>query len=131
MLEPVSIGIPIVAILLIIEVVVMLTRLRVEDKMLLLMPVIGVIFAVISFALSLIGLASSVVIHVMLAAGVIFGLLGVAAWFKGEKEAWRVISGLGNNKIPVRNMKCPNCGAEKFTREIKFVESVENLFNVK
>ena len=43
---------------------------------------------------------------------VIIGLLGVAAWFKGEKEVGGGISGLGNNKIPVRNMKCTNCGAE-------------------
>ena len=126
-MEPLSIGILIVTILLIIEVVVMLIKLRV-DKMLLLIPIIGVIFAVISFALneyrdkllsSLSGLASSVVIQVILAVGVIFGLFGVAVWFRGEKEAGRVISGVGNNKIPARNMKCPNCGAE-VRKEDKF-----------
>jgi len=99
-MEPQSIGILIVVILLIIEVVVMLTKLKV-DKMLLLMPVIGVIFAVISFALneyrdkflsSLAGSASHAVIYVILAVGVIFGLFSVVVWFKGEKEARRLSS---------------------------------------
>jgi len=126
--EPLSIGILIVSILLIIEVVVMLTKLRV-DKMLLLMPIIGVIFAVISFAVneyrdkilsSLSGSASSAVIYVILAVGVIFGLFSVVAvWFRGEKKAGRVVSGLGNNKIPARDLKCPYCGAE-VRREDKF-----------
>ncbi|MEA1957074.1 MAG: hypothetical protein U9N01_01795 [Euryarchaeota archaeon] len=99
-MEPLSIGILIVVILLIIEVVVMLTKLKV-DKMLLLMPVIGVIFAVISFALheyrdkilsSLSSSASHAVIYVILAVGVIFGLFSVVVWFKGEKEARRLSS---------------------------------------
>lgn len=99
-MEPQSIGILIVVILLIIEVVVMLTKLKV-DKMLLLMPVIGVIFAVISFALneyrdkilsSLSRSASHAVIYVILAVGVIFGLFSVVVWFKGEKEARRLSS---------------------------------------
>lgn len=99
-MEPQSIGILIVVILLIIEVVVMLTKLKV-DKMLLLMPVIGVIFAVISFALneyrdkflsSLSSSASHAVIYVILAVGVIFGLFSVVVWFKGEKEARRLSS---------------------------------------
>ena len=99
-MEPLSIGILIVAILLVIEVVVMLTKLKV-DKMLLLMPVIGVIFAVISFALneyrdkilsSLSGYASHAVIYVILAVGVLFGLFSVVVWFKGEKEARRLSS---------------------------------------
>ncbi len=99
-MEPSSIGILIIAILLIIEVVVMLTKLKV-DKMLLLMPVIGVIFAVISFALneyrdkilsSLSDSASYAVIYITIAVGVVFGLFGVSVWFKGEKEARRLAS---------------------------------------
>ncbi|MEA2033497.1 MAG: hypothetical protein U9N41_07950 [Euryarchaeota archaeon] len=99
-MEPQSIGILIIVILLIIEVVVMLTKLKV-DKMLLLMPVIGVIFAVISFALnetrdkilsSLSNSASHAVIYAILAVGVIFGLFSVVVWFKGEKEARRLSS---------------------------------------
>jgi len=99
-MEPLSIGILIVVILLVIEVMVMLVKLKV-DKMLLLMPVIGVIFATMSFALNeysdkifstLSGAAPYVVIYVTLAGGVIFGLFGVAVWFKGEKEARRLAS---------------------------------------
>jgi len=97
-MEPSSIGLLIVAILLIIEVVVMLTKLKV-DKMLLLMPVIGVIFAVISFVLNEYReilpsseSAQNVVIYVTLAVGVILGLFSVAVWFKGEKEARRLAS---------------------------------------
>jgi len=99
-MEPQSIGILIVVILLIIEVVVMLTKLKV-DKMLLLMPVIGVIFAVISFALnetrdkilsSLEPPVQNIVIYVTVAVGVIFGLFSVVVWFKGEKEARRLSS---------------------------------------
>ena len=100
-MEPSSIGILIVAILLIIEVVVMLTKLKV-DKMLLLMPVIGVIFAVISFVLNeyrgeILSFLSddftqNVVIYITLAVGVILGLFSVAVWFKGEKEARRLSS---------------------------------------
>lgn len=99
-MDPSSIGILIVALLLIVEVVVMLLKLKV-DKMLLLMPLIGVIFVVISFALneyreevlsSLSGSAPYIVISVILALGVIFGLIGVAVWFKGEKEARKLTS---------------------------------------
>lgn len=98
-MEPLGIVILIVIMLLVIEVVVMLLKLKV-DKMLLIMPVIGVIFAVMSFALnesrdkilsSLSG-AAPYVIYVTLAGGVLFGLFGVAVWFKGEKGARRVIS---------------------------------------
>ncbi len=98
-MEPLSIGILIVVALLIIEVVVMLLKLKV-DKMLLLMPLIGVIFAVISFVLneypelleSLSGSTSQIVIYGILVVGVIFGLFGVAVWFRGEKEARRLAS---------------------------------------
>ena len=100
-MEPSSIGILIIAILLIIEVVVMLTKLKV-DKMLLLMPLIGVIFAVISFALNeyraeILSFLSddftqNVVIYVTLAVGIILGSFSVAVWFKGEKEARRLAS---------------------------------------
>jgi hypothetical protein len=99
-MEPTSIGILIVALLLIVEVVVMLLKLKV-DKMLLLMPLIGVIFAVISFALneyrdmflsSLSGSTPYIVIYGILAVGVIFGLFAVAVWFKGEKEARKLTS---------------------------------------
>nr|QNO54021.1 hypothetical protein KFAGBJAM_00002 [Methanosarcinales archaeon ANME-1 ERB6] len=99
-MEPLSIGILVVAILLVIEVVVMLTKLKV-DKILLLMPVIGVILVAMSFALneyrdkilsSLSGYASLAVIYVTLVVGVIFGLFSVVIWFKGEKEARRLVS---------------------------------------
>ncbi len=99
-MEPLSIGILIVVALLILEVVVMLLKLKV-DKMLLLMPLIGVIFAVISFVLneyreqalaSLSGSTPQIVIYGILAVGVIFGLFGVAVWFRGEKEARRLAS---------------------------------------
>lgn len=99
-MEPSSIGILIVALLLIVEVVVLLLKLKV-DKMLLLMPLIGVLFAVISFALneyrdmflsSLSGSTPYIVIYGLLVVGVIFGLFGVAVWFKGEKEARKLTS---------------------------------------
>ena len=99
-MDPTSIGILIVVLLLIVEVVVMLLKLKV-DKMLLLMPLIGVVFAVISFALnsyrdlllsSLSGSAPYIVIYGILAVGVIFGLVGVAVWFRGEKEARKLAS---------------------------------------
>ncbi len=99
-MDPTSIGILIVVLLLIVEVVVMLLKLKV-DKMLLLMPLIGVVFAVISFALnsyrdlllsSLSGYAPHIVIYGLLAVGVIFGLVGVAVWFRGEKEAMKLAS---------------------------------------
>lgn len=99
-MDPTSIGILIIALLLIVEVVVMLLKLKV-DKMLLLMPLIGVVFAVISFALnsyrdlllsSLSGYAPYIAIYGILAVGVIFGLFGVAVWFKGEKEARKLTS---------------------------------------
>ena len=99
-MEPTSIGILIVALVLIVEVVVMLLKLKV-DKMLLLMPLIGVIFTVVSFALneyrdkvlsSLSGTTQSIVIYGLLAVGVIFGVFAVAVWFKGEKEARKLTS---------------------------------------
>lgn len=99
-MEPTSIGILIVALLLIVEIVVMLLKLKV-DKMLLLMPLIGVLFAVISFALneyqdiflsSLSGSTPYIVIYSILVVGVIFGLFAVAVWFKGEKEAKKLTS---------------------------------------
>ena len=99
-MEPSSIGILIVAVLLIVEIVAMLLKFKV-DKMLLLMPVIGVILAVISFVLNiyrekfllaLSGAARYIVIYVILALGIIFGLIGVAVWFKGEKEARKLTS---------------------------------------
>lgn len=98
-MEPLSIGILIVIMLLVMEVVVMLVKLKV-DKMLLLMPVIGVIFAVISFALNEYSgkiftsspSAAPYVIYITLAGGVLFGLFSVAVWFRGEKEARRIVS---------------------------------------
>lgn len=99
-MEPTSIGILIVVLLLIVEVVVLLLKLKV-DKMLLLMPLIGVLFAVISFALneyqdmflsSLSGSTPYIVIYSILVVGVIFGLFAVAVWFKGEKEAKKLTS---------------------------------------
>jgi hypothetical protein len=90
-MEPSSIGILIVTLVLIVEVVVMLVKLKV-DKMLLLMPLIGVIFAAISFVLNEYRATPYIVIYVILALGVIFGLIGVAVWFKGEKEARKFTS---------------------------------------
>jgi hypothetical protein len=99
-MEPASIGILIVAVLLIVEFVVLLLKLKV-DKMLLLMPLIGVLFAVISFALneyrdqvlsSLSGYTPYIAIYGLLAVGIIFGLFGVAVWFMGEKEAKKLAS---------------------------------------
>lgn len=99
-MEPLSIGILIVVALLIVEVVVMLLKLKV-DKTLLLLPLIGVIFAVIAFVLneyreqvfsSLSGSTPQILIYVMLAVGVIFGLFGTVVWFRGEKEARRLAS---------------------------------------
>ncbi|MGB3458903.1 MAG: hypothetical protein WBB08_06340 [Halobacteriota archaeon] len=98
-MDPTSIGILIVVILLVVEVVVMLLLLKV-DKMLLLLPLIGVILAVIALVLNmkhedLIPLddpAPFIVICVMIAASIILGLFGVAVWFKGESEARRLVS---------------------------------------
>ncbi len=99
-MDPTSISILIVALLLIVEVVVMLLKLKV-DKMLLLMPLIGVVFAVVSFALneyrdlvlsSLSGYAPNILIFGILAVGVLFGLFGVVVWFRGEQEAKKLSS---------------------------------------
>ncbi|RCV63762.1 hypothetical protein C5S53_12325 [Methanophagales archaeon] len=99
-MEPLNIGILIVVILLVVEIVVMLLWLKV-DKMLLLMPVIGVVLAVIAFVLnawqdkilsSLPEPAPIIVISVILLVGLIMGLFGVSIWFKGEKEAKRLVS---------------------------------------
>lgn len=97
-MEPSSIGVLIVIILLVVEIVVMLLLLKV-DKMLLLLPVIGVILAFIALVLNmkqdLIPLddpAPFIVICVMIAASLVMGLLGVLVWFKGENEARRLVS---------------------------------------
>jgi len=99
-MDTLGIVILIVAILLIIEAVVMLLKLAV-DKMLLLMPLIGVVFSAISFALNeykdkilhtLSDPALYAMLYVTLAAGVIFGLFGVAVWFKGDREARKLAS---------------------------------------
>lgn len=97
-MEPLSIGILIVALLIAVEVVLMLVKLKV-DKMLLLMPATGVICATIAFVLNeyrdkipLAESAALVVIYVMLAVGVVLGLLGFLVWLKGEQEAKKIIS---------------------------------------
>ncbi len=97
-MDPTSIGILIVTILLVVEVVVMLLLLKV-DKILLLLPVIGVILAVIALVLNvkrdLIPLADPapfIVICVVIAVSLILGVFGVAVWFKGESEARRLVS---------------------------------------
>lgn len=99
-MEPLNIGILIVVILLVVEILVMLLWLKV-DKMLLLMPVIGLILAVIAFVLnvwqdkilaSLPEPAPIIVISIMVVVSIIMGLLGVAVWFKGESEARRLVS---------------------------------------
>jgi len=100
-MEPLSIGILVVVLLIIAEVVLMLIKLKV-DKGLLLMPVIGVICATIAFVLSENRefLASfledpihqDVVIYVLLVVGILFGVFGIVVWFKGEKEAKKIAS---------------------------------------
>lgn len=99
-MEPLSIGILVVILLIIVEVVLMLIKLKV-DKGLLLMPVIGVICATIAFVLneyrdkilaSLSESAALVVIYVLLAVGILFGVFGIVVWLKGEKEAKKIAS---------------------------------------
>lgn len=98
-MEPLSIGILVVVLLIVVEALVMLVKFKV-DKTLLLMPIAGLICAIIAFVLNeyraeiLVSLDSSVqdvVIYVLLAVGVILGLLGLVIWFKGEKEAKKII----------------------------------------
>ncbi|RZN42901.1 MAG: hypothetical protein EFT35_01570 [Methanophagales archaeon ANME-1-THS] len=99
-IEPLSIGILIVALVLILEIVVMLVKFKV-DKMLLLLPVIGLIFVVISLVLnvyreavraSVAGAAAPYIVYLILAAGVILGFVCFLVWFKGEKEARKLAS---------------------------------------
>ncbi len=99
-MEPLNIGLLIVVILLAVEVVVMLLWIKV-DKMLLLMPLIGMIVATTAFVLNmwLDKILSSlpepvplIVILVMLVVSLILGLFGVTVWAKGEKEARRLVS---------------------------------------
>jgi hypothetical protein len=97
-MDPTSIGILIVVILLVVEIVVMLIVLKV-DKMLLLLPFIGVILAILALVLNLrqdlIPLddpAPFIVISAMIAASIIMGLFSVAVWFKGESEARQLVS---------------------------------------
>ena len=120
-MEPSSIGILIIALLLIIEVVVMLTKLKV-DKMLLLMPVLGAIFATMSFALneyrdkilsSLSGSASYAVTYVILASGIAFGLFGVLVWFKGEKEVRRLVSAAKSIDSTITGIESDIRGSER------------------
>lgn len=98
-MEPLSIGILVVVLLIVVEALVMLVKFKV-DKTLLLMPIAGLICAIIAFVLNeyraeiLVSLDSSVqdvVIYVLLVVGVILGLLGLVIWFKGEKEAKKII----------------------------------------
>jgi protein-S-isoprenylcysteine O-methyltransferase Ste14 len=99
-MEPLSIGILIVALALVIEVVVMLLLLKV-DKKLLILPIIGIILVIISFVFygfqdeifsSLPESASLAVIYILLTAGLVCGLLSAFIWFKGEEEARRIAS---------------------------------------
>lgn len=98
-MEPLSIGILVVVLLIVVEALVMLVKFKV-DKTLLLMLIAGLICAIIAFVLNeyrdeiLVSLDSSVqdvVIYVLLVVGVILGLLGLVIWFKGEKEAKKII----------------------------------------
>lgn len=98
-MEPLSIGILVVVLLIVVEALVMLVKFKV-DKTLLLMPIAGLVCAIIAFVLNeyraeiLVSLDSSVqdvVIYVLLVVGVILGLLGLVIWFKGEKEAKKII----------------------------------------
>jgi len=95
-----SIAFLVVASVLAVEVVLMLTRMKV-DKMLLLMPITGVILAALAFALneyrekllsSLSESARSVVIYVIVAMGIILGLMGIVIWLRGEKEAKKLVA---------------------------------------
>ena len=99
-MEPLSIGILVVVLLIVVEALVMLVKFKV-DKTLLLMPIAGLICALTAFVLneyrdkilaSLDGSVQDVVIYVLLAVGVILGLLGLVIWFKGEKEAKKIIA---------------------------------------
>ena len=98
-MEPSSIGILIVALVLILEIVVMLVKFKV-DKMLLLLPVIGVLLVIISFVLNVyretvlasVAGAAPYIVYLILASGVILGFVSFLVWFKGEKEARKLAS---------------------------------------
>ncbi|KAF5428113.1 hypothetical protein C5S39_12180 [Candidatus Methanophagaceae archaeon] len=99
-MEPLSIGILVIVLLIVVEALVMLVKFKV-DKTLLLMPIAGLICAIIAFVLneyrdkilaSLDGSVQNVVIYVLLAVGVLLGLVGLVVWFKGEKEAKKIIA---------------------------------------
>lgn len=95
-----SIAFLVVASVMVVEVVLMLMRMKV-DKMLLLMPIMGVILATLAFALneyrekllsSLSESARSVVIYAIVAMGIVLGLVGVVIWLRGEKEAKKLVA---------------------------------------
>ncbi len=99
-MDQLSIGILVVVLLIIVEAALMLIKLKV-DKMLLLMPVIGVLCATIAFVLSeyrdkILGSLSKpaalIVIYLLLAVGIILAVIGIMVWLKGEKAAKRIIS---------------------------------------
>lgn len=98
-MEPSSIGILIVALVLILEIVVMLVKFKV-DKMLLLLPVIGVLLVIISFVLNVyretvlasVAGAAPYIVYLILASGVLLGFVSFLVWFKGEKEARKLAS---------------------------------------
>lgn len=95
-----SIAFLVVASVMVVEVVLMLMRMKV-DKMLLLMPIMGVILATLAFALneyrekllsSLSESARSVVIYAIVAMGIVLGLVGIVIWLRGEKEAKKLVA---------------------------------------
>ncbi len=95
-----SIAFLVVASVMVVEVVLMLMRMKV-DKMLLLMPIMGVILAALAFALneyreklltSLSESARSVVIYAIVAMSIVLGLVGIVIWLRGEKEAKKLVA---------------------------------------
>ena len=142
-MEPSSIGILIVATLLIVEVVVMLVKAKV-DKMLLFMPAIGAIFAITAFALneyrekllsSLSGSTPYIVIYVILAVGILLGLLSVVVWFRGEKEAKKLTSTVKGIDSAVAGIESDIRGSEMeiehFDEEMSSIKSKVEEYETK
>jgi hypothetical protein len=142
-MEPSSIGILIVATLLIVEVVLLLVKAKV-DKMLLLMTAIGVIFAIISFVLneyremllsSLSGSVPYIVIYGILAVGVLLGLFGAAVWFRGEKEARKLTSTVKGIDSAVAGIESDIRGSEMeiehFDEEMSTIKSKVEEYETK
>ncbi len=99
-MEPFSIVILIVACVMIVEVLLLLVRLKVE-KVLLLMPGAGAVLEFVAFALyeyrdKLLSPVSEsvrpVIIYLVLVAGIVLGMISIVIWLRGEREAKSLIS---------------------------------------